>query len=692
MIPDVVTPEDVAKVAGIGTPPPEQKDVTPFGSFVRKQFDKARQERSKIEQIMLEDLRQRRSKYSDTKLAAIREIMGKNVDPPFIGVTESKCEAIYGWLVDGILPPGQPPFSVDCTPVPELPEFVTARIAQQVETQLAARAQMMVASGQIVDRATLSQQYDKLRDDATKQVERLILKEARASAKKMYTKIRDLFAEAEWETSLRLSLKDLVDCGTAIMRGPVLRETALRRSQINPETRRYETTYTHDIIPAVERLVPLRFYPSPDATRQSMPWYVYVNSMTRKDLAACMADDSYDIEAVKSALRDYGMSGHKENTAIEAEKAALENRVSAATNTELIDRLEYWGSVSGKLLMDFDKTLELEPEQEYDAMVWVVGVHVIKVLINPDPVGLNYVFSAGFCEQPDSFWGISVPRKMRHSQNIANVAARQIVMNMGLASGPMMELNTDRIWPGENFAMRPFMVLRSSNAMMQDGKAVNFYQPNMVTRQLVEVFNFCMQLADHETGIPRVLYAGESNVETASATSMLMSQAAKGGQNVIRNVDTGLIVPAVQSFFNYIIQYDESGTEYFGDLRIVARGSNTMVAREQKVLRLKEILRDSNNPNDIQVITVPIRAKLWKETVESLGIDPNILGADDEIDERAEQQMQQQMLLGAGTPVEQEGAGTMRTSPAAMTTTPGSAMQVGSQENPMFTSQAGSLP
>lgn len=696
--PDITTADDVAAVAGIPTDstptaPPPEINLTQLAAFVRNRFNKARSARSKVEQQMLEDILQRRSRYSDSKLAAIREVMGKNVDPPYMGITESKCEAIYGWLVDGILPPGEMPFSVEPTPIPELPPFIRGEIEKKVLGVMEMQFAQMAGSGMPIDRNNAYQQYDVLMKEAKEKIETLVAHEARDSAKKMSMKIGDLLAEASWENSLRQSLKDLVDCGTAILRGPVMREVPIRRSALNPESRKYETTYEHEIIPLVERLVPLRFYPSPDATRSSMPWYVYVNSMTRKDLAACLADESYDVEAVKKALNAYGDKGYREITAVEMEKASLENRIGPPTDSELLDRLEYGGSVPGKLLMEFGMT-GLVPEQEYDALLWLVGEYIIKAVVNPDPVGLNYIFSAGFSEQPDSFWGISVPRKMRHSQNIANVAARQIVMNMGLASGPMMELNMDRMWPGENFTVRPFMAIKSTNAMMQEGKAVNFYQPQMVTRQLVEVFNFCLQLSDHETGIPRILYAGETDTPTASAASMLMSQAAKGGQNVIRNIDSGIIIPCVQAFFNYVLQYDAADTEYFGDFKIVARGSNTMVAKEQKVLRLKEILRDANNPTDLQVITVPIRAKLWKETVEALGISPTIFGDEDEIDERAAQMqmMQQQQQLMSGSPAQAEGAGTNRIPPAATATLPGSTLQVGSQENPMFTSQEGSLP
>lgn len=692
-LPDITTADDVAATAGIpvdgAAPATPTVNLTALAAFVRDRFNKARNARSKVEQQMLEDLLQRRSRYSDSKVAAIREIMGKNVDPPFMGITESKCEAIYGWLVDGILPPGELPFSVEHTPIPELPDFLKSEIETKVLGALEAQFMQMMSGGVMVDRGAAYQQYDAMMSGAKEKIEALVAEEARESAKRMELKISDLLVESDWENTLRQALKDLVDCGTAIMRGPVLRETPTRRSALNPETRKYETTYKHEIIPSVERLVPLRFYPSPDATRSSMPWYVYVNSMTRKDLAGCMADQSYDQDAVKKALAAYGQRGYREITAIETEKASLENRVGPPHDSELIDRLEYGGSVPGKLLMDFGME-GLEPEQEYDALLWLVGEHLIKAVVNPDPVGLNYIFSAGFSEQPDSFWGISVPRKMRHSQNIANVSARQLMMNMGLAAGPMMELNMDRMWPGENFAVRPFMALKSTNAMMQEGKAVNFYQPQMVTRQLIEVFNFCLQLSDHETGIPRILYAGETDTPTASAASMLMSQAAKGGQNVIRNIDNGLIIPCIQSFFNYVIQYDSENTEYFGDFKIVARGSNTMVAKEQKVLRLKEILRDANNPLDMQIITVPIRAKLWKETVEALGISPSIFGDEDEIEAQAMQVAQQQQM--AASPVQIEGAGTNRMPPGATNVLPGSGMEAGSQENPTFTSQEGTQP
>lgn len=655
-------------------------NLTSLGGHVRSKFELARRARIEVERRMLEDLRQKRGKYSSSKLAAIREVMGKNAEPPFLDVTGGKCEATYAWLIDAILPPGQDPFSLEATPLPELPGFVETEIQQRVQAELLNRVEMQIQQGLIINQATLRAAYAEMMEQAKDIVAEEILEQARESATKMFTKIKDQFAEGEYETALRQALHDLVDVGTAIIRGPVLRHVPVRRPTIDPASLRFTMEYTFDVLPVYERLSPLRFYPSPDATRASLPYYVYVNSTSRADLASLLEDDSYDAMAVAGALAAHG-DGYREVTSVEVEKAHLEERTTTL-DSELIDRLEFGGSIPGYLLEQFG-IQGLDPIKSYDALVWMVGSYVLKAVINPDPVGLNYIFSAGFSEMPDSFWGIGIPRKMRHTANIINIAARALVMNIGIASGPMIEANMDRMWPGENFSVRPWGVLKSTNAQMQEGKAVNFYQPNMVTQRLIDVMEFGLRMADIETGIPRILYAGETSTPTASANADLMSQASKGGQAVVRNIDMGLIIPSVVAQHNYNMQYDESGQEYVGDVRVIARGSNTMVAKAQKVMRLKEILRDANNPTDLQIITVPIRAKLWRETVDALGVDPRLLGQEDEIDARAEELERMWAMSGGGATAGQL-PGAVETSPAGQ--------PVAGRDAQLYASTAGSRP
>jgi len=59
--------------------------------------------------------------------------------------------------------------------------------------------------------------------------------------------------------------------------------------------------------------------------------------------------------------------------------------------SELIDALQYWGSVQGQLLLDWGLTEEEIPDplMDYPIEGWVVGHWVIKAAINPDPLGAS---------------------------------------------------------------------------------------------------------------------------------------------------------------------------------------------------------------------------------------------------------------------------------------------------------------
>ena len=235
--------------------------------------------------------------------------------------------------------------------------------------------------------------------------------------------------------------------------------------------------------------------------------------------------------------------------------------------------------------------------------------------------------------------------------------------------------------------------------MMNESKAFNFYQPEMRSAQLIAVIDFCSKLADKETNFPELLWSGESSSPTAAATSMLTSSAAKGAMAVVGNVNAGIIIPSVDATHQYILQYDESGREFFGDFRIDVRGTSAASVKEQSALRIKEMLQVSANQIDQPVITPDIRMRLYKELADKIGIDPEIFGDAQEIEDKAEEIAQLQMMRQAHEMMMMEAvgpgdgsSGTMREAPAPMMTSPGVGMQQGGQDNPMFSSQPGSSP
>ena len=60
---------------------------------------------------------------------------------------------------------------------------------------------------------------------------------------------------------------------------------------------------------------------------------------------------------------------------------------------------------------------------------------------------------------PGSFWGNSVADLVKDPQDIVNAAARSMINNAALASGPQVGILTDRIAPGEQITqLKPWRI------------------------------------------------------------------------------------------------------------------------------------------------------------------------------------------------------------------------------------------
>ena len=112
--------------------------------------------------------------------------------------------------------------------------------------------------------------------------------------------------------------------------------------------------------------------------------------------------------------------------------------------TEEFDALEFWGKVSGKMLLEWGMTKEEVPDEarEYDANVWAVGNYVIKAVLNYDPLGEKPYCKTSFIKCPGAFWGKGIPKIIEDLQGVCNAAARALVNNMvkGVTDGFVKKL------------------------------------------------------------------------------------------------------------------------------------------------------------------------------------------------------------------------------------------------------------
>lgn len=654
--------------------PPDERLIVGLSARLAEKWEVAKRAKLKPEAQMIKNIRAKNSEYEPEVLAAIQATIGPNHRPGYMGITATKCRAAKSWIKDYLFQPapGQEPWDIQATPIPELPPSVRQSLFEKSKAWVEEQAMMYFEmTGTFPDQQTMAFVLQQIFPEGEERLQTMMKDAADKAAKKMRTKIADQFAEGDWEGALRECVDDLVDIGTMIMKGPVFSRSPVVVRDFNVETGQYETRIEDRIIQIYRRVNPLFFYPSPDASKRSLPWSFEKIRLTRRDLSDLRGQPGYNTDYINEVLREYDKKGLVEWTNIDQTKHDLDGKSSTSIyETELIDALEFQGTAPGRDLLGWgmDPSLVTDPDKEYDIQAWKIGRWVIKAMLNPDPLGKPNIFYCGFSESNDSFWHKGVPELVEAVQTIGNAAVRSMRMNVAMASGPQVEVDKGRLAPGEKPGMVPYKIWLTTSAGMMESPAIKFYQPTMVSRQLIEVYKFCLEAADDDTGIPRYFYTGETRGgkagDTVGGLQLLMSNASKGLKSVIQSIDAGVIKPSVRTQYHYNLQFDED-PGIIGDLRIIAKGSAILQAREQSAVRKLDMMERTNNPVDNQILGVRGRAMLMRQSLEAVGLDADkILDEEEKIQRLADGI---RALTAAGMPLGQA------TSMAAQATGPGAA-------------------
>jgi hypothetical protein len=289
-----------------------------------------------------------------------------------------------------------------------------------------------------------------------------------------------------------------------------------------------------------------------------------------------------------------------------------------------------------------------DPMAEYPIEAWLIGTWIIKAVINSDPLGRKPYYKTSYEEIPGAFWGNSVADLCRDTQDICNAAARSLVNNMSLASGPQVVYNIDRLPDGEIITpLYPWKIWQvTADPLGSGSKPVEFYQPATQANELMAVYEKFAVLADEYTGIPRYMTGGSVTggaARTASGMSMLMTNAGKSIKQVIANIDEHVIKPCVDRLYYYNMRYSDD-PDLKGDVDIVARGASSILEKETAQQRRNEFLSVAlNSPVAQQVVGMEGIAELLRQAAGTLDMNVDkIVPSADVMKARAAEAQQQQ--------------------------------------------------
>jgi hypothetical protein len=140
--------------------------ITGLASHVRERWTSAKDAKRELEERMLQGLRQRQGKYDPEKLADIIQQGGSEI---FIQLTSVKCRAATSWLRDALLGTGSDkPWSLQGTPLPELPPATLDALKAQMATQL---MQVYAQGEQAPDEEQLRAMAAEMKDTALRQIQ-----------------------------------------------------------------------------------------------------------------------------------------------------------------------------------------------------------------------------------------------------------------------------------------------------------------------------------------------------------------------------------------------------------------------------------------------------------------------------------------------------------------------------------------
>lgn len=625
-----------------------------LSAYLRTCWDAAKDSKSIIETKMLKAMRQRNGEYESDKLNAIRAQGGSQV---YMMITEVKCRAAESWLRDILLDTGTPPWDIQPTPIPDLSPETDQMMEEMFGNVVAAMLQERGTAPSPAEMATLqelvAQEYRfKLLQTAQDRVER------------MREKIADQFAQGGFVNAFNAFITDLVTFPTAFVKGPIVRRQRVLGWE-QDENGRTIAVPTERLGPEYERVDPFRIYPEPGISTLDEGYLFEHHPLTRTMLADMIGVPGYDEQAIRAVLEGGVYSSWiNDNTKLQKEQEERKFQTERRP-TEIFDALEFWGKISGSMLIEWGMSEEdvPDPAKEYDACVWIIGDYVIKAVLNYDPLGEKPYTATSFIKQPGAFWGKGIPEIIEDLQDICNAAARNLVNNMGIASGPQVEVNLERIPANEDITqIHPWKIWQVNNDPSGSGQpAVRFEQPNDNSDKLMSVYEKFSRLADDHSGIPAYLY-GDLDVQgagrTSSGLSMLMGSAGKGIRQVVMYIDADITKPIVQRQYTYNMRYDEDES-IKGDVDIQARGAVNLAQKEQMNVRRLEFLNATLNPVDMEIIGIDGRAAVLREVVKGLQMPSDQIIPSREKTAAKQQQAAQQATIQqqAGGPAAQGPGG-----------------------------------
>ena len=591
-----------------------------FGVRLQSKAEDQVKRRYSIDERWLDDLRQFNGQYDKTTAATLAASGGSKL---FVNITRNKVNAAEARLIDILFPTDDRNWGIQPTPVPYLSKITKDEDPVQNED----------GSPFVTDKGVQVEKRD---------IAQGVIEEARERSNAMQDEIEDQLTETNYNSVNRDMVHDAVLYGTGVLKGPViLGKTRQKWSEVVDDQGQVAQVIemVDDLKPGAERVDPWDFFPDMQARSIDDAEFIFQRHYMSKKALRDLADKPGFLRTqIAEVLKKDADNSHT--------ATHLQEMQSMAGLTSLDNgRFEVWeyhGPVEKEDLIAAG--VEVDEDDvftDFNGVVWFSEGRVLKAVINPADTG-DMPYSVFNWEGDDTtLFGVGIPYLMRSSQKVLNATWRMLMDNAGLSVGPQTVINSQVVRPADgNWRLTPHKVWELTDKNGNVNNVFGSFEINSHMTELISLFQYARQIADEETALPQISQGEQgSATDTASGMSMLMNSANTMLRRVVKNFDDDITRPFIKRMYDWNMQFNPK-EDVKGDFSIDARGTSSLLVKEQQAANLMNLMNISASP-----LLEPLTntAALYRKVVSSMQIEADEIVKTTEEIELETQKMKKQM-------------------------------------------------
>lgn len=622
-------------------------------STFRRNSDHRRE--SGVDAKLMKCLRLVKSEYSQAEKKIFQE---KGAPEIFMPIADMKRRAALALFTETFAIPGNTSWTVNPTPVPEVPPDITLKAVDQTMMDFIEYVQTtgIVPTPEMAFSYAQDRMTEVLNEEAIW---------AKTRSELMEKEVHDIMVEGDWIDAFAQYCQYLCDYGTAVIRGPVPR--MVYRKKLVKTKGASKFVMKPELVLFFEAISPFDCFPSKGARKIEHGDICFRRRYTPFELHMFgkMTGKEWKLDAIQNILSRYPDGGIWLDLPGEAERRMMENSVGDLGGQCTIEGIEFFGEVRGSYLKEIGLEKDsdrksIDDEQYYETNTIVIDNKVVYCRIIEPQIG-RCLAKGTFYTVSDSWWGDAIVEKCESTQRICNAAVRDLVVNMAQSSGPQTVIkDISRLHPSCSPDQSPWKVwLFEASVMGNSENPLHVFQPNSNVHELLKVFDWGMKQADNDTGIPAYTYgaamAGGAG-RTASGLEMMLESVNRGIKSVVMETDREVVRRIVKMIVDWVMLYSEK-EHIKGDFEVNPGGVLSLVFREGGSVRRRAFLQLLQNPIVAQTILPSGIAAIVREEAKTLDLNPDdIIPSREKLKELDEMAVIQRQIMLANSMAE-SGAG-----------------------------------